>query len=213
MSRLTTLAALTAVAATLALAPQADAGNRCRWKPVHPQPIYPQPAPIYPAPAPTIQPAPTIRPIGFVPTPRVVPSRTWYFGMSLQITNTAYGRGLQVASVTPGSPASRAGLEVGDVLLAAGNVGLQNAYSNEHGVQILQSAVGNSTPAPTATFVVPSGPNLTLTVLNVRTNQPTYVTVQPQPNGMPVPTYPTPAPAISAPAPLASWSAPAANAF
>ncbi|MEO0529268.1 MAG: PDZ domain-containing protein [Planctomycetota bacterium] len=201
MSRLTTLAALTAVAATLGLASQADAGKHCRWKPAPPRPIHP--APTYPVPAPTIQPAPTVRPIGYVPTPTVVPARTWYFGMNLQITNTAYGRGLQIASITHGSPASRAGLEVGDVLLAAGNVGLQSAYSNEHGVQLLQSAVGGSAPAPTVTtFVAPTSPNVLLTVLNIRTGQPTYVNVQPHRQGNPVPTYPTPtfpAPAVSAP--------------
>ncbi|QDT67945.1 PDZ domain (Also known as DHR or GLGF) [Planctomycetes bacterium MalM25] len=181
------------------LAAAANAGGcHKRWKPA-PRPIY-QPAPIH-HPAPIHQPAPTLKPIGWAPAPTVVPARNWYFGMSLQITNTAYGRGLQVARVTPGSPAYRAGLEVGDVLLAAGSVSLQNAYSNEHGVQLLQSAVGSGAPAPTAAaaFVAPVSPTVQVTVIDVRTNQAKYVLVSPRLNG-----GGAPAPTFTAPAPVAS---------
>lgn len=189
-------ATILALASLLAfgLAASANAGGcKKRWKPIHP-------------PAPTYQPAPTINPINWNPAPTIVPARQWYFGMSLEITNTAYGRGLRVASITPGSPAYRAGLEIGDVLLAAGSVSLQNAYSNEHGVQLLQSAVGGGAPAPTAattavgTFVSPVSPTVQLTVVDVRTNQARYLLVQPQGRGgVPAPTFtsPRPAPSVS----------------
>ena len=61
--------------------------------------------------------------------------------MSLQLTDSHYGRGLQVTSVTPGSPAYNAGLEPGDILYAANQASLQTAVSNEHGVQTIQSQV------------------------------------------------------------------------
>lgn len=184
MSRHATLLALTATLA-LGVASLAEAGNHCdggRWRP----------APIHPAP-----PAPTAIPQvrWMPPVQQVVPTRRWYFGMSLQITNTAYGRGLQVTRVTPGGPAARVGLEPGDVLMAAGQVSLQTAYSNEHGVQLLQSAVGFGSPAPTAaitTIGFPSQPSssVLLTVINRRTNQPLQLAVSPQRvgGGGPVPT-------------------------
>lgn len=183
MSRHATLLALTATLA-LGVAPLAEAGKHCgggRWRP----------APIHPAP-----PAPTAVPqVRWMPPVQpVAPTRQWYFGMSLQITNTSYGRGLQVTNVTPGGPASRVGLEPGDVLMAAGQVSLQNAYSNEHGVQLLQSAVGLGSPAPTAAITTvgyPTQPSssVLLTVINRRTNQPLHLAVYPQRvGGGPVPT-------------------------
>lgn len=182
---------LLAVAVTLTLASGAFAGH-CG------DPWRPAPTP-HPTPAPTV-----VNPIGWNPAP-VAPARQWYFGMSLQITQTAYGRGLQVASVTPGSPAALAGLEIGDVLLSGGGVSFASAYSNEHGVQLLQSSVGGGAPAPTAvgTFVAPPSPSVQLTVVDRRTGQPVGVNVRPIGSGGGGP----------APTAVGSWPAPAASAF
>ena len=91
---------------------------------------------------PVICPPPVIKPICYKPVcPPVCTCNNWYFGMSLQLTDSHYGRGLQVTSVTPGSPAHQAGLEPGDVLYAVDQTTLQTAVSNEHGVQLLQSEV------------------------------------------------------------------------
>lgn len=177
------------------------------WKPQpptcppvhHPAPTYPAPTHPRPAPAPTYTPAPqpapqpttSFRPISFPsqPQPSVVPSRTWYFGVSLEIADTVYGRGLRVASVTRGGPGAMAGLERGDVLMVANGQSLSHATTNEHGVQILQSLVNGSSPAPTAAFVVPSSPTVQFGVVDRRTNSPTYVTVTPQRvGGSPAPT-------------------------
>ncbi|TWT96205.1 PDZ domain (Also known as DHR or GLGF) [Botrimarina colliarenosi] len=192
MSRPASLAALSAVAAmVLGTGASAQAGHHCDggW---------------HPGPAPTV----VGKPINWRPQPSVVPTRSWYFGMSLQITQSPFGRGLQVASVTPGSPAARAGLEAGDVLLSAGGVSLQGAYSNEHGVQLLQSAMGAGAPAPTAvaTYTVAPSPSVQLTVVNVRTGQLTGVNVQPIATGGPAPT-------LTSPAPVASYPSPAVSAF
>lgn len=210
MSRTATLTALTAVVA-LAVAAQAHAGHGCGgWKPAP----HPFPGPGWEPPAPTSTIIKNVSHHSYKVAPSVVPSpqpivgpRSFYFGMSLQITYTQYGRGLQVASITPGSPAARAGLEIGDVLLRAGSTDLQNAYSNEHGVQLLQSAVlGGGGPAPTVTAFVAPSPSVYLTVVNVRTGQLTGVNVQPIPTGSPAPT-------LTAPAPVASNPSPAVSAF
>ena len=158
---------------------------------------------------------PTYRPITWQP-PIVQPiaPRQWYFGMSLEVIQTAYGPGLQVASVTPGSPASLVGLERGDTLLAANSVSLQNAISNEHGVQLLQSAVTLSGgPAPTTTVSTRIAPqlitpqpigNVLLTVLDIRTGQLARLNVQPQRVGGPAAIPTSPAPTFTSPAPVAS---------
>lgn len=220
-------ASLLALASTLALALPADAGDRHRIRlpggvsvnlpsqtqlisAVNPTTRYitgkPRIVPHHPV-RHCYRPAPTIRPINWRPFVPPTPTRTWYFGVSLQRTQTPYGPGLQVASVTPGAPASLAGLEPGDVLLSAGSVSLQNAVSNEHGVQLLQSAVGfGSAPAPTAatTYIAPQPiANVRLTVLDVRTAQLAYLNVQPQHVGGPSPIPTAPAPTFSSPAPVA----------
>ncbi|CAE7266137.1 unnamed protein product, partial [Symbiodinium sp. CCMP2456] len=187
MSRLAVLTAALAIV----IAPQvALAGG---WE---------QPAPTYTQPIsyPSYKPAPTVigNP-GYLP---IAGPRAYYFGMSLQIANTAYGRGLQVASVTPGSPAAQAGLETGDVLLRAGGVDLQNAYSNEHGVQLLQSAVGFGGASPTTaqTFVAPPAQLVQLTVVNVRSGRVVAVSVRPISSGSPAPTVAAPvASSVTAP--------------
>ena len=153
--------------------------------PVHP-PLVPPPV-VWPPPTPipTVNPVPTVNPIGFVnPAPR-----QWYFGMSLQRTSTPYGTGLQVFSVTPGSPAQQAGLEPGDVLLVSNSVRFAAAQTNEHGVQMLQSSVDAFRPMAT------------LTVIDVRTQQVTHVYCGPQRMNAPVPTGGLPVPANAGPAP------------
>ena len=109
--------------------------------PPQPPVICPPPVVCPPKP-PVICPPPVIKPICYKPVcPPVCTCHDWYFGMSLQLTDSHYGRGLQVTSVTPGSPAHHAGLEPGDILYAANQASLQTAVSNEHGVQLLQSQV------------------------------------------------------------------------
>ena len=149
---------------------------------------------------------PTYRPITWQPPivqPIVVTGRQWYFGMSLAGHPDALtAPACMVASVTPGSPGVAGRPRVrGDTLARwPTQVSLQNAFSNEHGVQLLQSAVGGGAPAPTAAaaFVAPTGPGVLLTVINTRTQQPIHVTVRPQPIGG------VPAPAQAAPAAPAS---------
>lgn len=162
----------------------------------------PTPAPI-PVPAPV--PAPTVvNPIGYVQ-----PARPYYFGMSLVRAGTVYGTGLRVVSLTHGAPAHLAGLEIGDILLASNGVGFSTAYSNEHGVSLLQSSVGAGAPAPAVTtaavgYVAPPAPvaMAQLTVLDVRSNRPTYVTVAPR--NLSAPTLPSP----GLPAPAAAAASP-----
>lgn len=170
-------------------------------RPIEPPPVV-CPPPVVERPAPTT----AFRPVSFpsAPQPAVVPTRTWYFGMSLEITNTVYGRGLRIASITPGAPAALAGLEIGDVLMVASGQSLSQANTNEHGVQILQSLVD------------PQYANIQLGLLDVRTQQPTYLTVMPQRvGGGPAPTATFPQapgqafPAPPASAPVASATAPA----
>ncbi|MEQ8848518.1 PDZ domain-containing protein [Botrimarina sp.] len=200
--------AIAALAASLAAAPAALAGG-CnkgggQWRPVHP---------VHPAPA------PAVRPIGWHPQPVAPTHRDWYFGMSLEIQHTQYGRGLRVASVTHGSPADRAGLEVGDVLLAANQVSLAGAVSNEHGVTLVNQAMSQGqAPAPaaavtTAVAYVQPQSQMQFTVLDRRSGQPVYVAVAPHRVGG----YPAPAPAapaFGAPAPSAPRpAAPAVTTF
>lgn len=197
MSRSLALAVLTAV---LAVAPDALAGGCNQGGGGHWKPVYP----VHPAPAPAVQPV-------------VRPHRDWYFGMSLQIVRTQYGQGLQVASVTHGGPASQAGLEVGDVLLAANGHSLAGAMSNEHGVTLVNQAMSyGQAPAPAAAattavaYVVPQS-QMQFTVLDRRSGQPVYVACSPHRVGAPIPT-PAPAfgsPAFGSPAP----SAPAVTTF
>lgn len=182
MPRLAPVALAAALTASLATA--ADAGSCGR--------ISPGPHPV-----------PTIQPIGW---PQPAPARPWLFGMSLQVTQTPYGRGLQVASITPGAAAQRAGLEVGDVLLASSVQSFASAYSNPHGVDLLQQSVLRAeAPAPTFTTtqvstavapaIAPGVGYADLQVLDVRTRGVTNLRVFPQPvgAGLPAPAYAAPA--------------------
>lgn len=188
MTRLACLALVTTFATSASIA---DAGG-CRGRVVYPKPV------------------PTIQPIDWV-RPAPAPVRNWYFGVSLQLINTQWGRGLQVASVTPGAPASLAGLEVGDILLGSSVMRFNHAYSNHHGVDLLQQSVlGGGAPAPAVTTVstriVPQSGYADLQVIDVRTGGVTNLRVFPQWTGGgiggPVPTYTNPAPAFStSPAP------------
>ncbi|MEN0109996.1 MAG: hypothetical protein AAF805_04670 [Planctomycetota bacterium] len=177
--------------------------------PVCPPPVCPPPIvtppivtptpcpPVHPTPIPTPIPAPTVpqpivpQPIG--PAPTTTAQLPWYFGMSLARSQTAYGTGLRVAIVTHGAPAHLAGLKAGDTLLVAGAVPLQSAATNQHGVQLVQSAVtATAAPAPTMTLVstgsptlpIPPAAHVTLTILDGATGQLRYVTVQPRSTGV-----------------------------
>lgn len=144
-----------------------------------------------------------------IPTPAPAPTNAWYFGMSLQRIATQYGTGMQLASVTPGSPAALSGLERGDVLLTANGANFRHAGSNTHGVQILQQSVrftsgGVQPPAPTATTVstyvqpnVVSQPYTDVQVIDSRTGQVMVLRVTPIGQGFVSP-QPTPAPTATA---------------
>lgn len=135
-------------------------------------------------PAPTIIQPPIVQPIQ---------QSSYYFGMSVELANLGNGqRGLRLSSVTPNSPAWRAGLEVGDVIHSSNGQTFQYARDNQEGVRMLQGSVNFGGGAvPTATgistrvvgFVAPQGPSASLTVLDSRTGQYTMVQVQPQQRG------------------------------
>lgn len=162
-----TLVAITIVAATSSV----EAGG-CKnrvWKPA--------PVIIHP---PVVQP-PIVNPIQ---------QNSYYFGMSVELASLSNGyQGLRIANITPNSPAWRAGLEVGDVILSSNGQMFQYARDNQEGVRMLQNSVGFGGGAlPTNTgvstrvvgFVAPQGPTASLTVLDSRTGQNTLVQVQPQ---------------------------------
>ena len=202
MNRLTITAV--AVALTLGLVAQASAGH------CHRRPIVIQPTPIvYPQPVPVV----TLRPI-ILPEPAPMPivSRSFYFGMSLQLIQTQYGIGLQVADISPTGPAARGGLELGDILLSSGSTTFRFAQSNLQGVDMLQRSVvmsngggiGGGGPVPTTTTLVSTRivPRLAiaeLQVLDVRTGIVAPVRVTPEliggGLGGPVPTATATAPA------------------
>lgn len=205
MNRLTITAV--AVALTVGLATQASAGH------CHRRPIVIQPAPIvYPQPVPVV----AFRPISLPqPIPQPVINRSFYFGMSLQLIQTQYGIGLQVADISPTGPAARGGLELGDILLSSGSTSFRFAQSNLQGVDMLQRSVvisngggiGGEGPVPTTTTLVSTRiqPRLAyadLQVLDVRSGVVAPVRVTPEliggGIGGPVPTA-TAAPALSIP--------------
>ena len=131
--------------------------------------------------------------------PGPIYTNPWHFGMSVQLQYTQFGQGLRVYNVTPYSPAARAGLEPGDIILAANHTRFGHVRTNQEGVALLQQAVnsyGHGAPAPTATttlasahiniappVVQTSNGHVQMQVLDVRTGQVVWLNVYPESNG------------------------------
>lgn len=135
-------------------------------RPICPPPIVcppvcppaPVPTPIPTQPAPTATLPPVSIPTQLVSFRPAVPQSSYYFGLSIQLTPTQYGNGAMVHTVAPAGPASRAGLEPGDVILSANGLSFRDVHSIDGGVARLQQAVAASGVA-------------NLQVLDIRTNQ------------------------------------------
>ena len=66
----------------------------------------------------------------------------WYFGMSITLDNSQYGKVLRVTGVTPNGPAQRAGLEVGDRIYSVNQRTFASAMNDFQARSILQQATG-----------------------------------------------------------------------
>lgn len=143
-----------------------------RRRPNPPQPPFP---PTPPPPAPPSY----VLGVNAVPVPAQTGAAATVPGSGHQVFRPSYG--LRITSVTPGSAAAQAGLEVGDTILTANNVSTGT-------IADLQQALANSQG-----FV-------RLTIRDVRTGN--YVTVNANPTPVGGPTYAAPA-APPAPAPTA----------
>ena len=134
-----------------------------------------------------------------------LPQNRYYFGMTVEINRNSYSTTLRIANVTWGSPAQRAGLEVGDEIRTVNGRGFRYANNSFDAVAMMNRFVdANSGPAPAvaasapgvqAYYVAPPSlqPSARMVVRNVRTGQDVYVTVNPERRG-----YGGPAPAAAA---------------
>ena len=113
--------------------------------------------------------------------------------MDLQLVRAYDGPTLRVTRVTPGGPAQRAGLEVGDEIRTVNGYGFQQATNSYHGVYLMNqfTAINASAPAAAAPAqaspsvqVAPSpsqGPPVArMIVRNVRNGQNVQLSVYPQ---------------------------------
>lgn len=130
-----------------------------------------------------------IQPIG----PRVQPNQQnpFYFGMNVELKRTRWGATtLRIVSVTPGSPAQQAGLEIGDEIRRVNGRGFHHATDSYHAVRLLnQYVLGSSHPVPVAggggvaSAIVLAPPRLStiaqLVVRNVRNGQDVSLNVYP----------------------------------
>ncbi|MDB2687136.1 PDZ domain-containing protein [Mariniblastus sp.] len=180
-------------------------------------------------PAQVIQPAEVQAPVqqstqayvapGFSPPMARPPQNQFYFGVNVQLIRGYHGNALlRITSVTPGSPAAAAGLEIGDEIESINGRTFERARDSFHAVSIMNRSVNFGSPAvPAAAGAhayiiprpVPSQPIAQLTVRNVRNGQYVSLTMYPQQRGWsgPVPTAAaatvTSAPSVSTPAPTA----------
>lgn len=86
--------------------------------------------------------------------PGVMPiqQNPFYFGMNVELKRSNWGgTTLRVVSVTPGSPAHQAGLEIGDEIRRVNGRGFHNATDSFDAVRKLNRyVVGTNRPAPAA---------------------------------------------------------------
>ncbi|MDB4766796.1 PDZ domain-containing protein [bacterium] len=125
-----------------------------------------------------------------VPTVAPPLSQEFYFGMHVQIHRIAYGRKtLEVVSVTPGSPAHQAGLEVGDRIRTVNGQGFRHARNSFDAVRLLnQHTIFNVITVPahaSAHHISHAHPKgyANLTVRNVRNGRNVTVIVRPKLKG------------------------------
>jgi membrane-associated protease RseP (regulator of RpoE activity) len=129
----------------------------------------------------------------------------YYFGMSVELRRGYTGTTLRIVNVTWGSPAQRAGLEVGDEIRTVNGRGFQFANNSFDAVAMMNRFVNaNSAPAPAAAasvqgaqahYILPPvlQPTAQMVVRNVRNGQNVFVTVTPERRG-----WGGPAPAATA---------------
>ena len=129
--------------------------------------------------------------------PPVSPPATqdFYFGFSVQLVRGYGGTTLRLVSVTPGSPAQQAGLEVGDEIRTVNGQGFSNANNSFQAVRMLSqfvkiNPIGGPAPAVAASaqtyYVSPPvqpSPVANMVVRNVRNGYDVAVTVRPTPKG------------------------------
>jgi membrane-associated protease RseP (regulator of RpoE activity) len=128
------------------------------------------------------------------------PQNEYYFGFSIQLVSDAYGgKTLRIVSVTPGSPAQQAGLEIGDEIRSVNGLGFLHAPDSFVAVNMLNRFVspnplgGGTVPATAAgvqAYVAPGHhhqPIANMIVRNVRNGQDVAVTVRPQPRAVVMP--------------------------
>ncbi len=132
----------------------------------------------------------------------------YYFGMRLELNRGFNGTTLRIADVTWGSPAQRAGLEVGDEIRMVNGRGFQNASNSFDAVAMMNRFVDNNNGAPAvaasaqgvqACYIAPPTRRSTaqMVVRNVRNGQDVYVTVRPERRGFGGEFGPAPAAAAS----------------
>ncbi len=137
------------------------------------------------------------------PVTQPQPQNEFYFGFSVRLVNRYDGRLLRIVSVTPGSPAQQAGLEVGDEIRTVNGQGFGFARDSFDAVGMLNRLVsptpGGGGPIP-ATAAAAAGrvgtqyyvspvvqPIAHMIVRNVRNGQDVAVTVRPTPRAVGVP--------------------------
>jgi len=157
-------------------------------------------------------------------SPPVAPPQQnqFYFGVNVQLNHGYHGTSLRITSVTPGSPASAAGLEIGDEIRSINGRSFEQARDSFHAVRMMNRFVsfnGPAVPAAAASAGVqayvmprPAPPQAfaQLLVRNVRNGQYVSITMYPQKRGWSGPA-PAAAAATATSAPPAYTPTPAAT--
>ena len=157
-----------------------------------PQQVYPNPyrpgGPLGPSPQqPYVPPySPPQQPYVPPQSPPLVPqSGSFYFGMTVSPLHSRPGAGLtsRIQSVTPGSPASLAGLEAGDEIISINGRRFPNAGLSANQVaNFLDKGVsrnGSTRIGPNGKLETQTSGFASLLVVNVRNGQHTSVAVSP----------------------------------
>ena len=158
-----------------------------------------------------VQPQVQVQPYVAPTHPPVAPPQQnqFYFGVNVHLNRGYHGTTLRITSVTPGSPASVAGLEVGDEIRTLNGRDFNQASDSFHAVALMNSFVNySSQPAPAAAAAIAQvqayvSPQATAQMLvrNVRNGQNVWVNVYPQRRGWSGPAPAAAAPTYTAPAP------------
>ena len=118
-----------------------------------------------------------------------IPQNQFYFGINVELRQCQWnGTTLRIVGVTPGSPAHRAGLEIGDEIRRINGQGFGSAANSFDAVRLMNLFVAaGSGPAPAAggaqAIVIgppaPGPPVARMIVRNVRNGQNVSLTVYP----------------------------------